>query len=159
MAYHSLHLYSAACFQMGSEGPQMETNHSSNPEAATKLKPTFFLPPTDTSCSPDKVLVRGQIQQCSFVPSHRFSSFLRSLTWRLVPGWFVLVSFCSSNQNQNDANVDFGTYNSIPPPWYPARSSERPLDRWWASIIMICNWLMRFYIWCNIIYEHFMQIN
>lgn len=104
--------------------PQMETNHSSNPEAVTELKATFFQPPADTSCSPDNVLVRGQIQHCSFVPSHRFPSSLCSLTWCLAPGWFGLVSFCCSNQYQNDANVDFGTYNSIPPPWYPVRSSE-----------------------------------
>ena len=63
----------------------------------------------------------------SFLPSQQFSSFLHFLSLHLILGW-LNDSFCTSNQYQNDANVDFGTYNSILPHSCPTSSLERSLD-------------------------------
>lgn len=81
------------------------------------------------------------------------SSFLTSSTFYLCI-WFLRGlhdSFRTSHQYQNDASVDFGTYDSILPHLYPISTTFRPLMRLSYNNV-------KFQIWCSIIQQSFMQV-
>lgn len=89
----------------------------------------FELRPAKLSSTSLRCGYEQPLRTSAFLPSQQFSSFLRFLSLHLILGW-QNDSFCTSNQYQNDANVHFDAYNSIPPHLYPTSSLEGSLDYW-----------------------------